>query len=104
MAISGETYSTEATPGSTATSATSVSISSWVSSSTRRAVTPTLLSMYARPELSPPSTMTSPDRRTSMRMTVAVAARLIIRLRQKPWPARTRVNPRNLRKPMSGAS
>ena len=39
-----------------------------------------------------------------MRMTVAVAARLIILLRQNPWPARTRVKPRNLRKPMSRAS
>ena len=56
-------------------------------------MTATLLSMNSSPELSPVITMKSADRRTSMRMTVAVAARLIIALRQKPCHARTMLNP-----------
>ena len=45
MASSGDTYSTDATPGSASTSATSWSMAAGSRLSTSRAVTPTLLSM-----------------------------------------------------------
>jgi hypothetical protein len=64
-----------------------------VRSSSSRAVTATLLSMKASPWFSPLMTMNSADSRTSMRITVAVAARLIIALRQKPCQARTMLKP-----------
>ena len=73
------------------TAASARSSSSW-------AVTATLLSMNSSPAFSPLITMNSAASSTSMRMTVAVAARLIIALRQKPCQARTALKPTNRRK------
>ena len=64
------------------------------------AVTATLLSMKARPALRPLITMKSAASRTSISTTVAVAARLIIALRQKPCQARTIVKPMKRRNPI----
>ena len=93
MASSGEMYSTDATPGSSATSSMSASRSLDERPSARRTVTPTLLSMNSSPELRPLMTMTSAASSTSMSTTVAVAARLIIALRQNPCHARTTLKP-----------
>ncbi len=56
-------------------------------------MTATLLSMNSSPEFNPLITMNSADSSTSIRITVAVAARLIIALRQKPCQARTTLKP-----------
>ena len=56
-------------------------------------MTATLLSMNSRPEFSPLMTMNSAASSTSIRITVAVAARLIIALRQNPCHARTTLKP-----------
>ena len=61
-------------------------------------MTATLLSMNASPAFRPLMTMKRAASRTSMRTTVAVAARLIIALRQKPCQARTTVKPTKRRK------
>src|SRR5919106_4285330 len=81
------------TLGSVAISSSSALRSGIGSRRASSAVTPTLLSMNSIPEFSPLMTMKRAASRTSMRMTVAVAARLIIALRQKPCQARTMVKP-----------
>jgi len=65
------------------------------------AVTPTLLSMNSSPLLSPVMTMNRPERRTSISTTVAVVARLIIALRQKPCQARTTLKAMKRTKPIN---
>src|SRR5688500_56288 len=86
-------YSTDATPGIDSASRVTTSRAASVRLSSSWAVTATLLSMNSRPALRPLITMNSAASSTSIRITVAVAARLIIALRQKPCQARTTLNP-----------
>ena len=100
IASDGDTYSTDATPGIARISSVSSRRSENEVPSARRAVTATLLSMKASPALRPLMTMKRAASRTSMSTTVAVAARLIIALRQKPCQARTIVKPMKRRNPI----
>jgi hypothetical protein len=71
------------------------SIWAWVAASLRSATTPTLSSTYERLARNPAWTIQNEASRRSISIIVAVAARLIAALRQKPCHARLMLNSRN---------